>query len=92
MHFRHLLRNKDDLFLFATFGISEHRLSVVNISGGDFQDLAYSHATTGHEFKHEPVSWIFGSQDDLINNLFFQNFTVVRYFFGTHNTPPVSLG
>jgi len=45
----YLLRNKDNLCLFATFRISENKLSIFNISGSELQDLTYSHSTTGLE-------------------------------------------
>jgi len=47
---------------------------------GDFQDLTYSHACTGHEFQHETVSVISGPEDHFINQVLFQDFPGFRFW------------
>ena len=34
------------------------------------QDFAHPHATSGHEFQHQTVSYFGGAEDDLIDGLF----------------------
>ena len=38
----------------------------------EFQDFADSHTASGHEFKHESIPRVSGSENDLIDYVLFQ--------------------
>ena len=43
---------ESNLRLFSAFGVPDYSLPVFDILWSEFQYLADSHATSGHEFKH----------------------------------------
>src|SRR4030042_5376382 len=47
-----LLRNDNNFPFLAAFGSSESELSVLDVIGCQFQDLADSHSTPGHQLKN----------------------------------------
>jgi hypothetical protein len=49
---RNLLRDEDNFPFLATLGGSESELSVLDITGCQFQDLVDPHPTSGHQFKN----------------------------------------
>ena len=51
-----LLGDEDNLRLLATFGVPDYEFLVLHIPASKFENLAYPHATPGHEFQHEAVS------------------------------------
>jgi hypothetical protein len=61
------------LGLFSALGISNDSLPVFDIFGCDFENLADPHARAGHEFENEAIPGIGRSEDDLINDVFFNN-------------------
>jgi hypothetical protein len=62
-----------NLRFFSAFGDSDDNLSVLNISGFELQDFADAHAAPCHKFEHQAVSWILGSENDLIDHILFQD-------------------
>jgi len=56
---------------FSALAILDGELLIIHIHGGELQDLAYPHATPGHELQHEAVSRLGGPEDDLVNGLLF---------------------
>ena len=46
-------------------------LLIIHIHCSKLQDLAHPHATPGHEFQHEAVSYFGGPEDDLVDGLLF---------------------
>ena len=70
----YFLWQENHLGLSAAFRFSDNDLPVFEIRGGEFQDLADSHTTPGHEFEHEPVSWVVRSENNFIDNVLFEDF------------------
>jgi len=68
-----LLRDEDNFPFLSALGGSESELSVLDITGGQFQDLADPHSTSGHQLKNQPVSGFDGAENDLIHHFFFKN-------------------
>ena len=64
---------ESNLRLFSAFGIPDYSLPVFNILWSEFQNLADSHATSGHEFKQQPVPWASGPKNNFIDHILFQN-------------------
>jgi hypothetical protein len=48
-------------------------LAVIHINPSQLQHLADAHASPGHELKHQTVSGVIGSEDDLFNRILFQD-------------------
>lgn len=69
----HLLGNKYELPLLATFGTLEGLLPVLNISKGQLEDLTDPHPAPGHEFENQSVSGFDGAEYELIHYLLFEN-------------------
>ena len=57
-------------FLDAAFGVPQRHFPVVDVPRPQLQDLADSHAATGHEFQHEAVAQFFGGEDDFVDDVF----------------------
>ena len=76
-----LPRDENDLCLPAAFWVADSDLSVVNVTGGQAQNLPDSHTTPGHKFQDEPVSRIPRSKDDLVYSLFFKDLPLDRLGF-----------
>jgi hypothetical protein len=72
------LRDVYDLGFSATFWLRQCDFAVFDINRSDLQHLPDSHAALGHQFHHEPVTWIGGSENDLINQVFFNDFPLLR--------------
>ena len=68
-----LLWQEHDLGSPAAFGVSDDGLSVFNIHGPEFQDLADTHSAACHQFEHQPVPWILGPENDFIDHILFQD-------------------
>ena len=68
------LGQKGDLRLFSAFWIPDDSLPVFDILGCEFENLADTHAAPCHKFEHQAVSWTPGPEDDLIDDVFFNNF------------------
>ena len=68
-----LLWDEDNLPFLSTFGGSESEFSILDITGGQFQDFADPHPTSGHQFKNESVPGFDGPKDDFIHHFFFEN-------------------
>ena len=71
---RDFLGQEGNLRLFSAFWIPDNGLSVFDILGREFENLADSHACKGHEFENETIPGIGRSEDDLIDYVFFNNF------------------
>jgi len=54
---------------FAAFRVSEGQLPVVDVHRPQLQDLADSHAATGHQFQHEAVPQFLGCEDDFVDHI-----------------------
>lgn len=61
------------LSLFSAFGVLERQLPVVDVHGSEFQDLAHSHATAGHQFQHEAVPQFRRCKDDFVDHVLFDD-------------------
>ena len=70
---RNLLRNKNNFQFLAALGGSESELSILDITGSQFQDLADPHSTPSHQLKKEPIPGFDGAKNDFIHHLFLQN-------------------
>ena len=70
---RDFLGQEGNLRVFSALGIPDDSLPVFDILGCEFQNLADSHSTSGHEFKHQPVSWVPGPENDFIDYILFNN-------------------
>jgi hypothetical protein len=68
----YLLRDENNLYPSATVGITEHKLSILNIPGSELQDFTNSHPTSGHQLQDKSVSRVLRPEDDLIDKLLFQ--------------------
>ncbi len=66
-----LVGDEDYLRLLATFGVPDYEFLVLHIPASKLENLAYPHATPGHEFQHEAVSYFRGPEDDLVDGLLF---------------------
>jgi hypothetical protein len=67
-----LLGQENGFGLSAAFRISGDSLTVFDIQGGEFQDLSYPHAASGHQLQHQPVPLVSGFENDLVYHVFFQ--------------------
>jgi hypothetical protein len=81
----HFLWDEDMLPFLAAFRVSEGQFPVVDVHRPQLQDLADSHAATGHEFQHETVSQFRRRKNDLIDDVFLDNFP------GNHGPRPEHL-
>jgi hypothetical protein len=70
---RDFLGQESNLRFLPAFGISDDNLSFLNIPGLELQDLADTHAAPCHKFEHQPVSWTPGPENDLIDDILFQD-------------------
>ena len=66
-----LLRNEDNLFLFAAFRISLDQLLFLDIPWGQLQGFPHSDTPPGHEFQEHAVAWV----------RFLENYFVDRFLF-----------
>lgn len=73
-----LARNEDNFCLFAAFRISNDEFSALDISGRQVQYLTDSHPSPGHEFEHQTISRVGGSEDDLVDNFLFNGVPVIN--------------
>jgi len=69
----HFLWDEYVLPLLPAFRVSERQLSVLDVSGSQFQNLADSHSASGHQFQDEAVSWFFCLKDDFVYNFLFDD-------------------
>ena len=83
---RDFLGQEGNLRFFAAFGIPDDSLPVFDILGCEFQDLADPHAAPCHEFEHQPISWISGSENDFIDHILFQDLEL-GWFAGFEKFP-----
>jgi hypothetical protein len=67
------LRDKDNLGLLATLGISQGQFPVINIPGRELEHLVDSHPAAGHQSQQQAVSRFHSPEDDLIDDLLFEN-------------------
>ena len=72
------LRQEGNLRLFSAFWIPNDSLPVFDILGCEFENLANPHARTGHEFENETIPGIGRSEDDFIDDVFFNYFELSR--------------
>jgi hypothetical protein len=70
---RNFLWQESNLCLFSAFGIPDYSLPVFDILWSEFQNLTDPHATSGHEFKQQPVPWVSGPENDFVDHIFFQD-------------------
>ena len=70
---RNLLRDEDNFPFLAALGASERELSILDVSGCQFQDFADPHSTSGHQFKNESIPGFYGAKNDFIHYFLFQN-------------------
>jgi hypothetical protein len=70
---RYFLGQESNLGFLAAFGVSDYNLPVFDIVWSEFQDLADTHAAPCHKFEHQAVSWISSSENDLIDDILFQD-------------------
>lgn len=68
------LGQEGDLRFFAAFWVSDYNLPVFDIVWFEFQDLADTHAAPCHKFEHQAVSWTPCPENDLIDDILFQDF------------------
>ena len=73
-----LLRDVYDLGFPATFRLRQGDFSVLDINRSDLQHLPDSHTALGHQFHHKPVPWIGCPENDLINQVLFNDFPLFR--------------
>ena len=59
-------------------GVANDDLPILDIVRCHSQDLTHSDACTSHKLQQQPISRIFGPENDLIHNVFIQNFPLVR--------------
>lgn len=60
----------------AAFGIPDDQSPAIHIIGSEIQHFANSHAPAGHQFQEQPITCFSGSEDNLINSLFFNDIPV----------------
>ena len=70
---RNLLWDEDNFSFLAALGGSESELSILNITGNQFQYLADPHPTPGHQLKDQPVPGFDGAENDFVNHFLFQD-------------------
>lgn len=68
-----LLWDKYKFVLATAFRIFDPQFPFLDIHDPQFKHLSDSHTAPGHQFHHEPVSWLFSFEDYLIDNILFQN-------------------
>ena len=68
-----LLWDKDNLPFLSAFRSSERELSVLDVIGCQFQDLADPHPAPGHQLKNEPIPGFNGTENDFIHHFLFEN-------------------
>jgi hypothetical protein len=71
---RNLLRDKDDFMLVAAFWRLQDKFLVLKVLLSEFQDLSDPHPPAGHQLKNQPVPDLCGSENDLIDNILFDDF------------------
>jgi hypothetical protein len=69
----HLLGDINDLVLPTAFGPDQKQFAVIHIRHPKLQDLSDTHTTSGHQFEHQTVSRIIGSENDFVNSILFQD-------------------
>ena len=67
------LWNKDNFPFLSAFRSSERELSVLDVIGCQFQDLADPHPAPGHQLKNEPIPGFNGTENDFIHHFLFEN-------------------
>jgi len=67
------LRDEDNFPFLATLWGSEGELSILDVTGCQFQDLADPHPTPGHQFKNQAIPGFDGPEDDFIHYFLFQD-------------------
>jgi hypothetical protein len=65
-------------------GIILDQLPVKTIIRYQFQLLTDTQTVSGNQYEHQPVFWIPGPENDLINHVFFQNIEL-SWFEGCGN-------
>jgi len=70
----HLLRDEHDLMFFTAFGFSKDQLPILNVLRSQLQHLADPHPPTGHQLKNQSIADFSGTENDLINGFFFDDF------------------
>jgi hypothetical protein len=70
---RNLLGDEDNFPFLPALGGSEGELSVLDITGCQFQYLADPHPSASHQLKNQPVPGFDSTKDDFIHHVLFQN-------------------
>lgn len=68
-----LLRKEHGFGLLAAFGVSDVGFPLFDINRREFQDLPDPHAAAGHEFQHQSVPLIHGSENYLVDHILFED-------------------
>jgi len=53
----------------ATFRVLDGQGSLLDICWREIQNFANSHSSSGHQLQHEPIPYVCGPEDDLIDGL-----------------------
>ena len=81
-----LVREKDHLGALAALGLPDEGLAVFDIVGRKLQDLPDAHAPAGHELQHEPIALVRRPEDDLVNDVLFQDLGLAELLAAEHLT------
>jgi len=68
-----LLWDEDNLQFLSAFGGFESKLSIFDVIGCQFQDLADPHPTPSHQFKNQPIPGFDGVENDFIHYFLFED-------------------
>lgn len=69
----YFLGQESNLRFLPTFWVADGNLSFLNIPGLELEDLTDTHAAACHKFEHQAVSWTSRPEDDLIDDILFQD-------------------
>ena len=78
------LRNVHNFGLQATFRVRQCDLAVFDTDRSNFQNLTNAHSSLGHQFHHNPIAWIFRFENNFINQVFFNDFRLLRALFSEY--------
>jgi hypothetical protein len=62
--------DEDRFRALTALGISDGEFLVVDIDGKELYDFTYPHASPGHQFQHQTVSYFSCPEDNLVDGLF----------------------
>jgi len=68
-----LLRYEDDFHFSATFWGLDEQFPVIDIFHLELKHLSDPHTAPGHEFQNKSISWIFTPENDLVDDILFED-------------------